>query len=133
MDNLATRLLGLVLRGVPVSEQATPIYLIVFGLGCGVMAEMVLLLDICVFVVRGWSFLRFRHHIVRTVVAMLLMPAAAGIVGMFGLALDVLQGSRAACIAVGVAWPSLMTVLFGVLDQTQNDDDDPEVGRELVG
>jgi hypothetical protein len=62
------------------------------------------------------------------------MPSAAGIVGMIGLGIDVLQPSRAACIAVGIAWPSLMTVLMGVqeMHDDPDEDDDPDSAEELV-
>jgi hypothetical protein len=53
---------------------------------------------------------------------------------MIGLAIDVLQPSRAACIAVGIAWPSLMTVLMGVQEKTPDDseEDVPQPGEEAV-
>lgn len=131
-----TPLYDLLLRGDTVNPVSVQLFLLVFGAGCAVMALLVLFLDICVFVVRGWSFPRYRHGIIRSVVAAVLMPSAAGIVGMIGLAIDILQPSRSACIAVGIAWPSLMTVLMGVQDMAPDDpdqDDDPEPGEELVG
>ena len=64
------------------------------------------------------------------------MPTAAGIVGMVGVAIDILQPSRSACIAVGIAWPTLMTVLMGVQEQpvadTSDEDDAPDAGEELI-
>ena len=82
----------LLLRGGTTNSASVPLYLLVFVAGCAVMALLMLFLDICVFVVRGWSFLRFRHGI-RSMVAAVLMPSAAGIVGMIGLVIDILQPS----------------------------------------
>lgn len=129
-------LFELLLRGGTADRGSAALYLPVFAAGCAVMALLVLFLDICVFVIRGRSFLRYRHGLVRSVIAAVLMPAAAGIVGMIGLAIDVLQPSRSACIAVGIAWPSLMTVLMGAPETRYDDpdeDDDPEPAEELIG
>ena len=109
---------------------------LVVAAGCAIMAFMVLILDICVFVVRRGSFLHYDHHIGRTLVAAVLMPSAAGVVGMIGVAIDILQPSRSACVAVGIAWPTLMTVLMGVQEQalaeTSDEDDAPDAGEELI-
>lgn len=116
-------------------RTCVPLYLLVTAAGCAVLALMVLILDLCVFVVRRASFLRYDHGPVRTPVAAVLMPFAAGFVGMVGVALDVLQPSRSACIAVGIAWPTLMTVLMGVQEQAvkgaSDEDDASDPGEEL--
>lgn len=126
----------LLLRGGMVDSVAVPLYLPVFAAGCAVMALLMLFLDICVFVVREQSFLRYQHGLARSAIAAILMPSAAGIIGMVGLAIDILQPSRSACIAVGIAWPSLLAVLVGVSApgyRSPDEDDDPEPGEELIG
>jgi hypothetical protein len=118
--------------GEMVNAHTTELYLVVFGIGCAIAAALILVLDICVFTIRGWSFLRLEHAFIRTAVVAVLLPTAAGIVGMLGLALEVVQASRAACVAVGIAWPSLLTVLMGVPEHGPDDDEEPEPGEEPV-
>jgi hypothetical protein len=130
-----TPLFELLLRGGTADRGSAALYLPVFAAGCAVRALLVLFLDMRVcdtwqVVLALPSRARPLGHCGR------MMPTAAGIVGMIGLAIDVLQPSRSACIAVGIAWPSLMTVLMGVPETRYDDpdeDDDPEPAEELIG
>jgi hypothetical protein len=125
-------LIDLLLGSGILHREATLFYIPVFGLGCFVAAFLVLLLDLCVFVVRRRSFLALQHGPARTFLAAVMLPSAAAIVGTIGLMLDVLQPSRAACVVVGVAWPSLMTILMGVPAPEGVDDEADEEGEELT-
>jgi len=89
-------LFKMLLRGGTAPSDAVPLYLVVFAAGCAGIALLVLFPDICVFVVTGWSFLRYRHGIVRLVIAAVLMPAAAGIVGIIGriVRIDIEMGGK---------------------------------------
>jgi hypothetical protein len=77
MEAFGSALYELLLRDGRLDRQAVPLFMLVFAVGCAVAALLVLLLDICVFVVRHWSFLRYDHGIWRSVVAGVLMPSAA--------------------------------------------------------
>ncbi len=123
------RLLAL---GVKAEAPETPLYVLVFGMGCAIAAALILVVDICIFAIRGWSFLKIQHSTINSVVVAVLLPAAAGIVGMLGLALDVLQGSRAACVVVGIAWPSVLTALIGVAEPEHYEDTASEEGEESI-
>jgi hypothetical protein len=123
------RLLAL---GMKAEATETGLYILVFGIGCAFAAALILVVDICIFVIRGWSFLKLEHSFIRSLLVFALLPAAAGIVGMLGLALDVLQGSRAACVVVGIAWPSVLTALIGAIQPEHDDDTAPEEGEEPI-
>lgn len=135
MGGVLEALYELLLRAGRVDSTAVKPYILVFGGGCFVIALLVLVLDICVFVVRGRSFLGYRHGFKRSILAAMLIPTAAGIVGMIGLGVDVIQPSRASCVTVGVAWQTLMTVLMGLPGadgEEPDEDDEPATGVELV-
>ena len=68
----------LLLRGGKADPVCIPLYLVVVAAGCAIMAFLVLILDICVFVVRRGSFLHYDHHIGRTLVAAVLMTVLMG-------------------------------------------------------
>jgi len=134
MGEVPEALYELLLRNGRVEPNAVELYILVFGGGCFVIALLVLVLDICVFIVRGRSFLGYRHGFRRSVMAVALIPAAAGIVGMIGVGVDVIQPSRTSCVTVGVAWQTLITVLMGMpgANADEPDEDEPATGMELV-
>ena len=72
----------LLLRDGTVDSVRVALYLPVFAAGCAVMALLTLFLDFCVFFVRGDSFLGYHHGLARSPIAAILMPSAAGIIGM---------------------------------------------------
>jgi hypothetical protein len=53
----------LLLRGGKVDQATVQLFLLVFGAGCWVAALLVFFLDRCVAVVRGSSFLGYRHEV----------------------------------------------------------------------
>lgn len=91
MGGVLEALYELLLRAGRVDSTAVQPYILVFGGGCFVIALLVLVLDIYVFVVRGRSFLGYHHGFKRSILAGMLIPTAAGIVGMIGLGVDVIQ------------------------------------------
>jgi hypothetical protein len=116
----------------------TDLYVLVFGIGCAIAAELIVIVNFCVFWLGGRPFLDYEGNYLKLPIIFILVPIAAGIVGMLGLALDVVQGSRAACVAVGIAWPSLLTVFLAVPngrngrnDGGDDDDDDEPDGEPL--
>ncbi len=110
------------------------LHIVIFGAGCAVAAVLLVILDCCTYAIKEKSFLRYRHSRTRIILLLLVMPVITAIVGIFGRAIDILQPTRATCVVVGVAWPSLIAVLLGVEPEPWHPtaDEDNEAGGQIL-
>ena len=75
---------------------------------------------------------QLRYQLYHAIGLMLAFPFAAGIVGLLGFFLDLLQPTRAAGIAIGIAWPVFLTAFFNAKEALSRDEDTEAGGEALA-
>jgi hypothetical protein len=105
----------------------------VFAASCGFFSVLFLVLDYSVVFIRKRSFLQLRYRLRHGIGLLVFIPIAAATVGFLGFALDVLQTTRSASIAVGIGWPFLLAALFNAQEGIGHaGEDDAEAGGEAL-
>jgi hypothetical protein len=132
MSDLFCMCLELTFGSGRLEHQTGQLFGAAFAASCAIFTFMVLLLDLCVLYIRRKSFLQLSYSLWQGAGLLLVVPAAAGLVGLFGLYLEILQASRAACIAVGFGWPFLLAAFFNVREGIGPGREDPDNGGKAL-
>ena len=102
-----------------------------FALACCIFSFLLVMLDIWIFFIRERSMFQLEYRLRHGLGLLVAFPVAASIVGLLGFFLDLLQPTRAAGIAVGVAWPVFLTAFFNT-KEAMSLDEDTEAGGEAL-
>lgn len=90
-----------------ISPTDSPYYVLIFGVGCSITAALLVLLDSCFRRVTGASLLRLEESSCWSYIF------AAGVTGIIGASLTVLQTTFPSCLAVAVSWPAFTRMFMG--------------------
>jgi hypothetical protein len=98
-----------------------------FGLGCTIIAALVILLDWILLAVLDRSILNISYGSKSRVLVLFGWAFAAGVVGVFGAAIEIIQTNVQGAIAVAVGWPLIITRIVesntGVQGTTQEEEE----------
>ncbi len=81
---------------------------LVFVVACALMGLLVVLLDILVYKIRGQSYLKLVYSGWQTFILIAFWGLGAGLGGMIGSAIGILEYNLAATVTVGVGWPFIL-------------------------
>ncbi|UIN38325.1 hypothetical protein [Methylobacterium oryzae] len=102
-----------------------------FSLTCLSFGFLFVVLEFCVKYIRHRSIFKVAYGPRGKPGLLLAVPLTAAIVGLLGFFLDLLQPTRAASVAVGIAWPAFLTAFFNTKEAEAGDEDPDESAEDL--
>jgi hypothetical protein len=111
-------------------EQGQKYPVVVFAVACACLGLLTVILDMCLYAMRGFSLFDFRYTLKSSLVILFGWSVGAAITGFFGNIFNVLQISLLASATAGIAWPVIAAKM--IKDRTQGaatDPADPAAGK----
>lgn len=115
-----------------IEPEASKLSGLSFASACCLFAVALVVLDYCIFFTRKRSIFQVEYKLAHGWGLFIALPVAASIVGFIGFSLDILQTSRAAAIAVGLAWPVFLVAFFNAPEAMARGGEDTESGGETL-
>jgi hypothetical protein len=115
-----------------IGPEASRLAVLAFTLACCTFGMLFVILDVCIFFARKRSLFQVEYHLSNILGLFIALPLASGIVGLLGFWLDILQSSRAAAVAVGIAWPAFLLAFFNASEGMAQNGEDTESGGEVL-
>ncbi|SRR5487761_85785 len=120
----------LLLERQAIGPEDTLFYVPVFGVGCAMVAALLVFLDRCYLKLKGVSLLFGERTIGNIYCTFLSWVLAATITGTIGLWLGVLQPTIEGCVGAAVSWQALMTIFVGRPPEAPSGGETDEDGGE---
>jgi len=79
----------------------------IFGTSSAIVGLLIVILDCAYFLVKKKSLLFLSYRGFRAIFVIVIWGFGAGLVGLIGGAINILQENLQACIVVGIGWPAI--------------------------